>query len=99
MKYRTPDDMITECTDKIGRFLREGMQQHATNELKSTISTINKFHYERSITNEISNIGDILTRVRSIQAEYNIPAPFYSSTIRMLELRRDQAVDELEGLR
>lgn len=99
MKYTTPNDMIAGCVKNIERFLHEGMQQHAADELEATISRINRFHERRLIQDEISDIADVIALLDPMHSKYADNASEFLTMQGMLEAIRERLVDKLEAMK
>jgi hypothetical protein len=99
MKYKTPNAMITDSVKRIEQFLREGMQQHAIDELESTIARINEFHQLRHIQDEISDIGEVVPPIKEIVSKYEDSQQLCSRALATLQTRRDTLFKELETMK
>ena len=97
MKYRTPDDMITSCTQNIKKFLSDGMQNHAVHELESTIDRINTFHKKRSLQNEISRLDSIVHTIKTTSSIFDDVV--YGDVLEQLNARKSVVFDELEKMK
>jgi len=96
----TPDEMITDCAKQIEQFLRDGMQQHAIDELKSVISDINRFHKKRRVADEISDIDEVINALEQMQRKYaDDKNSHFTTTLDILEARRCVLFEELEALK